>query len=181
MTTRHRLLAATAVALLLTAACGSDDTTETSDATNAATGTEAPDDTAAPAAEIPDGGLEVSSVNFDAGTAQLINMGDEPVDLTGHWVCNRPNYAELPAVELAPGDTIEIGVVGLIDAGGEVAIYTSNSFDNSDDMVTYVQWGAGGGRSSVAEQAGVWSGPPAEPAPSGISLTGDPGSAAGWN
>ena len=174
--------------MLIASACGDDSDSDSSAETDAPAETIADADTTAPSETDPPesapdatGGLEVSGVSFDAGTAQLINMGDEPIDLTGLWVCNRPNYAELPAVELAPGDTIEIGVVGLIDAGGEVAIYTSNSFGSSDDIVSYVQWGAGGGRAPVAEQAGIWSGPPADPAPQGISLTGEPGTAEGWS
>lgn len=189
MKTRHGLVGpALMVLVLVAAACGDDDDTSSVE-TAAAEDTSAPDETTAAGestveeeeAPVATGGLEVSGVQFDAGTAQLINTGDSPVDLTGLWVCNRPSYAELPAVELAPGEGIEIDVVGLIDAGGEVAIYSSNSFDNSDDIVSYVQWGTGGGRASVAEEAGIWTGPPVEAASDGIDLTGEPGSAAGWS
>lgn len=174
--------------MVIAAACGDDSDSDSSADTDSATGTAAPAATDTPAESDPPatepvatGGLQVSGVDFDAGTAQVVNLGDSPVDLTGHWVCNRPNYAELPAVELAPGEEIEIGVVGLADSGGEVAIYTSNEFDNSDHIVSYVQWGSGGGRAPVAEEAGIWSGPPADATTGGVTLTGEPGSAAGWS
>lgn len=103
------------------------------------------------------------------------------IDLSGHWVCQRPEYDELPPIEIAPGDGIFVDVPGGADpAGGEFAIYRSNSFDNGDDVVSYVQWGTGGGRSSVAEAGGAWTGPPVEPGPTGVFLVGEPGSAAGW-
>lgn len=190
MKTRHGLVGpALMVLVLVAAACGDDDDTSDSVVGTAAaegtaapaetTGTESTDGEDEPA--VATGGLQISSVQFGAGTAQLVNTGDSLVDLTGLWVCNRPNYAELPALLLAPGEGIEISVVGLTEAGGEVAIYTSNSFGNSDDIVSYVHWGSGGGRASVAEVAGIWTGPPVEGASDGIDLIGEPGSAAGWS
>ena len=186
----HRLVGpALMVLVLVAAACGDDGGTSDSVAeTAAAEGTAAAEETTAAEptdgedeAAVATGGLEISSVQFGDGTAQLINTGDSPIDLTGLWVCNRPNYAELPATELAPGEGIEIGVVGMTEAGGEVAIYTSNDFGNSDEIVSYVHWGSGGGRASVAEEAGIWSGPPVEGGSDGIDLIGEPGSAAGWS
>ncbi len=177
MNARTRYVVPASVALLLLVSCGSDDSSgdtsvavdETSDETVAVDGAV---DVAL--------GLQVSAVDLDAGTAVLVNLGAEPIDLGGHWVCNRPNYAELPDVELAPGEELEIGVGGVTEGGGEVAIYTSDSFSNSDDIVTYVQWGSGGGRSSVAEQGSVWSGNPVQVTAGAIVLTGDPGAAEGW-
>lgn len=175
MTARFRHIAPATVALIFLAACGSDDgssDTTTVDATTAAAG----DGTVAEAA----GGLQVTSVDFGAATAVLSNAGEEPIDLSGHWVCNRPSYAELPAVVLAPGEETEIGIAGVNADGGEVAIYSSDAFSSSTDIVVYVHWGTGGGRASVAEDAGIWSGAPVGSVSTVIELTGDPASAAGW-
>jgi hypothetical protein len=200
---RLRLLGAAAALVLAVAACGDDD-----DTPDAAIETEAPAETAAAAeddgagdgsdesvtpvevtssdadpddaAEGSTTGLKVSGVTFDSGNAFIINDGDAPIDLTGHWICNRPNYSQLPDIELGPGEGIEVAVQGISPGGGEVAIYVSNDFASSDAIVSYVQWGDGGGRSEVAEDAGIWSGPPVEVTSDGIFLIGEPGSATGW-
>jgi hypothetical protein len=178
MSARIRYIVPASVALLLLVSCGSDDSS--GDTSVAVDETVAVDGTVAAVEADATLGLQVNAVDLDAGTAVLVNLGDEPIDLGGHWVCNRPNYAELPDVELAPGATLEIGVGGVTEGGGEVAIYTSDSFSSSDDIVTYVQWGTGGGRSSVAEQGSVWSGDPVEITGAAIVLAGDPGAAEGW-
>lgn len=125
-------------------------------------------------------GLEVTSVDFTTGVAVITNNGDRDIDLTGHWICNRPSYAELPTGALMPGDTVEASLGGFSPDGGEVAIYSSDAFGDPDAMQTYVGWGAGGGRQSVAEEAGLWVGEPVQPAGDTIELTGAPGSAGGW-
>ncbi|MGI9644370.1 MAG: hypothetical protein ACR2O6_03570 [Ilumatobacteraceae bacterium] len=125
-------------------------------------------------------GLEVTSVDFTTGVAVITNNGDRDIDLTGHWICNRPSYAELPAQTLAPGDTVEASLGGFVADAGEVAIYNSDAFGDPTAIQTYVGWGSGGGRQSVAEEAGIWSGAAVQPAGDKITLTGEPGSAAGW-
>ncbi len=140
-----------------------------------------------PAEELDDGRdafgipLQVTAVDLVAGVATLTNAGTEQYDLAGHWLCNRPSYAELPDQVLEPGETLEVGIGGFSADGSEVAIYTSSTFSATDDIVTYVAWGAGGGRQSVAEDAGIWSGDPVQPTGDAITLTGAPGSAAGWS
>lgn len=104
--------------------------------------------------------LRVTEVDFVAGVATITNIGDESVDLAGHWLCNRPAYVELPGQPLDAGETIEVSIGGLTQGGGEVGLYTSDSFGNADDLLDYVTWGSGGGRLSVAETAGLWVGEP---------------------
>lgn len=166
----RRALSALVVLLSLVAVgCGGDD-----------------DDAAAGAdAEVvttgADRALQVTSVDFTSGVAVIANTGDEPYELVGHWICNRPSYAEIADRTLAPGDIVEVSLGGFSADGGEVAIYRSPEFGNARDIVTYVDWGAGGGRQSVAEAAGIWSGAPVAPAGDSIALTGEPGSADGWD
>lgn len=202
MTRRLRVFGAIVVLALVVSACGDDDDYDGAVETGAAVETDAAveDDgggdaseesvalveEASPDADPDDGaegtpaGLQVSGVTFDSGNAFIINDGNSPVDLTGHWLCNKPNYSPLPGIELAPGEGIEFAVEGIDPVGGEVAIYVSDEFGNSDAIVSYVQWGDGGGRSEVAEDAGIWLGSPVEVVSEGIFLIGEPGAATGW-
>ncbi len=185
---RRLLLALLAVFALVVASCGEDDDEDVAaEEEELPTEEEAPDEgegDAAPAEEgAADGAaqLEVSGVAFDSSTVTIINTGDAPVDLTGHWICNRPTYSELPPVELGPGEGVEVDFESVDPAGGEVALYRSNDFGSSEDILSYVTWGSGGGRTAVAEEAGVWSGPAVEITAEGTFLVGDPGSAGGWS
>lgn len=190
MKRRRRLLVALlAVFALVVASCGDDDD---EDVTAEEEELPAEEEEEAPAAEQEEeeapadgaaavGSIQVSGVAFDSGKVSIINTGDAPVDLTGHWLCNRPNYAELPPVELAPGEGIEFDFESLDPSGGEAALYRSNNFGSSEDILSYVTWGSGGGRTSVAEDAGVWSGPAVEITSEGTFLVGDPGAAGGWS
>jgi hypothetical protein len=74
--------------------------------------------------------LVIVGVDFEAGFILIRNDGDEDYDLTGHWICNRPTYSELPSETLAPGQIIEIdtAAIGLSADSGEIALYTSSDF-----------------------------------------------------
>ena len=103
--------------------------------------------------------LVVMSIGFDTKFILIRNDGDDDYDLSGHWVCNRPSYLQLPDQVLAPGDAIEIDVrtLGLNPDSGELALYTSGDFASSTDIIRYVQWGTDShGRTSVAVAGGVW-------------------------
>jgi hypothetical protein len=154
-----------AVALtLLAAACssGSDssagDTTTT--AANLTSATAALATTTSEAAVAgPSSPLVIVAVDFEAGFILIRNDGDDDYDLTGHWICNRPTYSELPSETLASGRIIEIdtSVIGLSAESGEIALYTSGDFSNVDDIIRYVQWGTDShGRTEVAVAGGVW-------------------------
>lgn len=173
MTRRIRLIAGLFVVFVLVAAACGDDGEDESTAEEPAAEEATADGPAA-------GAIQVAGVDLESGTALVLNTGDIAVDISGHWACNRPNYVELPAVELAPGEAIQVAIDGLAESGGEVAIYTSNDFGSSEAIISYVGWGSGGGRESVAEAGGVWSGPPVEAASDGLFLSGEPGSAEGW-
>ena len=130
------------------------------------------------------GGLQIIQVGLDTsfdrpgelfqeGWVLLQNTGNTPWDLTGHYLCQRPNYFALPDVTIPAGDIYWIGVGAAIDVpgvgangavgsfdpgGGEVGLYSSNSFGDADAILSYVEWGSTGhGRSSVAVAAGIWS------------------------
>jgi hypothetical protein len=176
---RRRVAIAVASFALIGAACGGDDggSSEGSTATVAESAADDGEESEA-AVESP---LQVTSVDYTTGVATLTNTGDQPYDLKGHWICQRPTYAELPDEVLDPGATYEASLGGFDAGGGEVAVYTSNSFSSSEDIVSYVGWGSGGGRQGVAEEAGIWSGGTVQPTGDAITLSGEPGSAGGWS
>lgn len=193
---------------LLTAACSSDDgdsagettTTTVADVTTSA----AAETTAAPDATTPEttttaaattsvaaastttttvaasaGSLALTRIVFEpAAYALITNVGGSDAELGGLWLCRRPSYEELPAMTLAPGDTLLVGLgdtpppelaglAGTVDLGpvlgpitgadGELGLYTGPTFGDPNAIVDYVQWGtAGHGRESVAVDAGIW-------------------------
>jgi hypothetical protein len=144
--------------------------TATSTTTAIATTTEEPSN----GGGIAGGGPIIEQVTLDGGAATLVvfNSGDAAVSLDGWFLCNRPLYWPMPAVELAPGDRLTVhagsgtdaagevfagGGIGSLDGGdGEIALYSSNAFGDASAIVSYVGWGSGGGRIDVARSAGIW-------------------------
>jgi len=191
MSNLRKLLISVAALALAGAACGSDgdsgpgEIPEDRDELGTESNESLPLATAEPAddgaSDVLRPGLQVTSVDFTTGVTVITNEGERDIDLTGHWICNRPNYAELTARMLGPGDSVEASLGGFSADGGEVAVYISDAFGDPSQISTYVGWGAGGGRQPVAEEAGIWSGAPVQPAGDTIELTDEPGSAAGWS
>jgi hypothetical protein len=196
-----RNVAALVVFSLVVVSCGTQGDETTSDVSAVVTSA-APPDTTAPSApgtttadpatttssEVADGSpnpLVIAGVDFGNGQILIRNVGSQVYDLTGHWLCNRPNYAPLPEVPLNPGETIEIAasLIGVAASNGEVALYTSQSFTDPNSIVRYVQWGADShGRTSVAVAGGVWQdGDFVDNAGKDLESAGsDPVSAADW-
>ena len=175
------------MALTLTiAACGGSNT----DTAEGDTTTTTAETTTQPAPTDDDGdgdpepstnGLTITAVDITTGMVTITNNGSDDVDLTGYQLCNRPTYVPVSAEVLAPGATLEVALGAMGAEGGEAALYTSQSFGSASDMVSYVTWGSGGGRLSVAEEAGLWSGEPIADPGDGVELNGDPTSADGWS
>lgn len=129
--------------------------------------------------------LVIAGVDFEAGFILIRNDGEEDYDLTGHWVCNRPTYSELPGEVLGPGRIVEIDstAIGLSAESGEIALYASSDFGSADDILRYVQWGTDShGRTAVAVAGGVWQdGDFVDNQGGNIESTGsDPVSASDW-
>jgi len=121
--------------------------------------------------------FEITSVTFGAPMVVITNVGTETGSLGGHWICQRPSYQELPAIDVGPGESVAISLGGNIflpppgtltieeqlnigsitPSSGEIGLYSSNSFGSADAIVSYVEWGnSGHGRSSTAVEAGAW-------------------------
>ncbi len=127
--------------------------------------------------------MVIAAIDFASGTVTLRNDGATPYDLTGHFLCNRPTYIEVPAGEVAPGASVDVAFS--VDAGdGEMALYTSRSFDDPDAMLRYVQWGGDPhGRTATAVAAGVWQeGDSVAGGAANLTSSGsDPKTAADWS
>lgn len=109
----------------------------------------------------------------------LRNVGQTAGSTRGLWMCQRPSYFELPAVDLGPGEAVAvivgdgelpdlIGISETISAGaalgrldaedGEMALYTDAAFSDPAAIIGYVKWGddPAVGRSDTAVAAGIW-------------------------
>jgi len=133
---------------------GSADNDSDTGSDDGETGAGAGDD----AAVDPNAGITVLGVSFSSGTVTLRNDSDATVDFAGFYLCNRPQYAEMPPETLEPGATLDLDVTDLDirASAGEFGLFRSQSFDNAADMVAYVQWGRpDNGRSATAVEAGL--------------------------
>ncbi len=107
------------------------------------------------------------------GYISLTNFTDVPVTLAGLFLCQRPNYVELPDAVVEPGSTVRVAVgdgnglenvvmtnaaLGILSpSDGEIALYTSRDFENPAAIIEYLEWGSTPhGRTSVAIEAGLW-------------------------
>lgn len=107
------------------------------------------------------------------GYVSLTNFTDQAVSLAGLFLCQQPNYVELPDVVVEAGSTARIAlgdgnglenvVLTNADLGelkpsdGEIALYTSREFDDPAAMIEYLEWGSTPhGRTDVAIAAGLW-------------------------
>lgn len=121
--------------------------------------------------------FEITTVTFGSPMLVITNVGTETGNLGGHWICQRPAYQELPAMDVEAGQSVAISlggdvflpppgaltVEGVLNLGaisasdGEMGLYSSSSFGSAADIVSYVEWGSSGhGRSDTAVEAGVW-------------------------
>jgi hypothetical protein len=172
----RRLFLFVALALVAAACSSGDETasdTTTSVPPNAST-TAAASTTAGGGSAV----FAIETVTFGDGAMVVItNTGTGAGELTGHWLCQRPSYFQIPDVALEPGEQVAIALdgaafepppgamivdavatVGTIDPNsGELGLYSSSQFDDATAIVSYVEWGSTGhGRSSVAVAAGIW-------------------------
>ena len=173
----RRLLVLMGVVALVAFACGDDDdaggeTTTTAEA-SAGSGVAG----ASP--------LVLAEVDFSAGVVVIRNTSSSSYQLSGHFLCNRPTYVEIPATTLAAGESVsvELSSLGVSADDGEIGLYTSRDFGSADAILRYVQWGtAEHGRTATAVEAGVWvaGDTVANNGASMVSSGDDPVSAADW-
>ncbi|MCK8524054.1 spondin domain-containing protein [Aquimarina sp. D1M17] len=126
------------------------------------------DDAVAP----PDGGTDnvqndvvLNEVRFQ-GTdlIEIFNRGNQEADLNDYWLCLGPGtYERIGDLTPQSGNTVIpaqgylVLAYNLPDNNGGLGLYSTNEFTNSDALVDFVQYGAGGSaREDVAVSAGLW-------------------------
>ena len=138
-------------------------------------------------------GVVINEV-FPTGQIELKNTGSSAVDVSTYWLCQFPNYLQLQdatllcgSLVLQPGEILAVSNFNAVDdpSEGEVGLYLDNQFGNPNSIIDYVDWGvAGGGRSGVAVDAGIWTDGdvvPAFPTGSSIEYDGAGNSSGDWN
>lgn len=144
------------------------------------TATSAPDETTTTAPLGSGAQFVLTSISLgEGGMVVITNIGEATGNLAGLFLCQRPSYFALPDVDVPPGQSVaistggsvflpppgvitvdEIANIGTLSPGdGEVGLYASADFGSAADILSYVEWGRSDhGRSSVAVDAGIWSG-----------------------
>ena len=114
-------------------------------------------------------GIPVINEITDNDRVEIKNIGASPIDVGTYWLCNRPLYERINSLTIecggddyviAPGEvlTVVLDIIGVAGQDGELGLYKSSLFADSDEIIDYVQWGSSGhGRESVAISAGIWS------------------------
>lgn len=104
--------------------------------------------------------LQVVGIDYELGSMILTNVGASDVRTDGLWVYQNGESSEINIFTIEPRATIlfslrEVG--GADPSGGEIALFSADSFDDPEVMIDYVTWGAGSAdTSSVASEAGLW-------------------------
>jgi len=132
----------------------------------------APTPTATPSGSGSDTDVAINEVYYKGGSAdedwvEIINTGDDEIDIGEWWLCARFQYGQINTLTLVSGSDYILGPgeilvvkahTDLDENGSDLGLYTSSDFANQAAMVDFVQWGTGQdvGRSDVAEAKGVW-------------------------
>lgn len=107
------------------------------------------------------------------GYVSLTNFTDITVTLAGLYLCQGSDCFELPDAEVPPGETVRVaagagseleGVVAteatigeLRSPDGEIALYSSQAYDDPKAMLVYFQWGSTPHDfTQIAIDAGLW-------------------------
>lgn len=104
--------------------------------------------------------LQLVGVDFELDSIILTNAGTEVVTTEGLWVYQDGEVSEFNVFFIDPRteilfNTRDIG--GVDPEGGEIALFSSDSFSNPDSLIEYVAWGdSGHSRADLAVDAGKW-------------------------
>lgn len=104
--------------------------------------------------------LQLVGVDFELNSIILTNEGSEVVRTQGLWVYQDGEVSEFGIFFIEPRTEIlfNISDIGGVDpSGGEVALFSSDSFSDPEALLEYVAWGGSGhNRLDVAIEAGRW-------------------------
>lgn len=111
--------------------------------------------------ETPLSALEVIGVDFQLDSILLTNTGTERVRTENLHLCQEEECFEFNVFFIEPRATIlfDVSRAGGIDpSGGEIALYTADTYSDPDALIDYVAWGSPGHAASpIAAEALLWS------------------------
>lgn len=107
------------------------------------------------------------------GYVSLTNFTDVPASLAGLYLCQASDCFELPEVVVGAGETVRVasgdgsGIEAVVateatfgelrPTDGEIALYSSRTLDDPQEMVIYFQWGSTPhDLTQTAIDAGLW-------------------------
>jgi len=119
-----------------------------------------------PALVVPNDGTGIATPivisQVDPGNfVEFFNPGAVNFNTTGWWLCSPFVYSALSVTVNAGSYKTVPWPAGFADndAGGEIMLYKTSNFGNSNDIVDYVPWGASNGfRLGQAQAVGKWVG-----------------------
>lgn len=106
----------------------------------------------------------INEINTFTDEVELLNLGSEEVDVSSYIFCTFPAYTNLNTativsgdLSLSPGEFVVLSGHSLGDDDGELGLYTASPFDDSNNIIDYLEWGSSGHpRASIAMAAGIW-------------------------
>lgn len=105
--------------------------------------------------------LQLVGVDFELNSIILTNGGGNDLRTEDVWVFQDGEAFELGIFTIEPRATILFSVRdldGVDTAGGEIALFSSDAFDDDEALLDYVAWGSSG-HSLIEDEviAGTWS------------------------
>lgn len=105
--------------------------------------------------------LQLIGVDFELNSIVLTNGGGGSLLTEDVWIYQNGEAFELGLFTIEPRATILFSVReldGVDTSGGEIALFSSNSFEDEEAVLDYVAWGTSGHRLIDDEVvAGTWS------------------------
>lgn len=130
--------------------------------------------------EEPLGDLQLVGIDFELDSIILTNGGTETLRTENLWVYQDGEVSRFNIFFIEPRTEVlfRVGDIGGLEtSGGEIALFSSDSFSDPDALLAYVAWGSfGHSRMNVAIDAGRWNeeGPVETEADSLVILRADP-------
>lgn len=113
--------------------------------------------------------IVINEVNYSLEAVEIANLGTEAAEVGDYWLCLGPGtYRRVgsPTINtngtstlLQPGEFIVLSYTPLSGNPDGLGLYTSTdgNFVDPDELMDFVQYGAGGSsREDVAAAAGIW-------------------------
>lgn len=106
--------------------------------------------------------LQLVAVDFQLNSIVITNNGNDTVRTQGLWAYQNGEAFEFNIFSIEPRANIVFSVrrLGQVEnSGGEIALFSSDTFSDPDAMIDYVAWGTSEhSRSQIAAEALLWSG-----------------------